>query len=160
MAWHKWTQMDNNHRITEKPGLEQTWKIIWFQQLTTQSWCYSSTQDGTAYSSRNGKTKRESLFYKSLLFHKPLMLWCFMVNISAGRESILAGAEGTQGGAVTAIPPDMLQKNLPPNSKFIIDLQSEAWRHIPTNIRTFRGLGFVLGGFLPSSQLLQQFMYI
>lgn len=36
MAWDKWTQMDNNHRITERPGLEQTWKIIWFQQWTKQ----------------------------------------------------------------------------------------------------------------------------
>lgn len=61
------------------------------------SWYYSSTQDGAANSSRNsGEIKEESLFCISLLFYKPLMLWCFILNITAGRESILAGAEEAQ----------------------------------------------------------------
>lgn len=55
----------------------------------------------------------------------------------------------TLGGVVTAIPPKVLQKSLLPKSRLNIDLYPEAWSHIPSNFLKFKGLDFVLGGFLP-----------
>lgn len=55
----------------------------------------------------------------------------------------------TLGGVATAMPPNVLQRNLPPNSRLHIDLYPEACSHIPPNILNFKGLGFGLGGFLP-----------
>lgn len=70
-------------------------------------------------------------------------LWCSDVSWSllAGRASWLEQRRHRiQGGAVTAIPPDVLQKNLLlSKSKLNIDLYPEAWRHIPSNILIAEG---------------------
>lgn len=71
-------------------GWNRPERLFGSSKCPNRSWYYSCTQDGAANS---GEMKEESLFYISLLFYKPLMLWCLMLNIPAGRESILAGAE-------------------------------------------------------------------
>lgn len=159
MAWDKWTQMDNNHRITERRGLEQTWKIIRFQQVTKQvlvlqqhpGWSCKQLQKQWGDKGGIPFLYIPSLLqtFDALMFHAKHHCW------QGERASWLEQRRHwTQGGAVTAIPPDVLQKNLLlPKSKLNIDLYPEAWRHIPSNILTFtfypKGLGFVLGGFLP-----------
>lgn len=81
-----WTQMDYNYRITERPGLEQTWKIIWFQQFTQQVLVLQQHPEWSCKSSRNsGEMKEESPFYTSLPFTK---LWCSDISCST---SLLAG---------------------------------------------------------------------
>lgn len=97
--WKSWLE----HRwitITESQkglGWNRPERLFGSKNWPNRSWYYSGTQNGAANSSRNsGEMQEKSLFCLSLLFYKPLMLWYFMLNISAGRESILAGAGEAQ----------------------------------------------------------------
>lgn len=97
--WKPWPGTSEHRWITitesqQGLGWNRLERLFGSNKWPNRSWYHSSIQDGAANSSRNrGEIKEESLFYISLLFYKPLMLWCFMLSITAGRESILAGAE-------------------------------------------------------------------
>lgn len=139
------------------PGIKQT--RMGSKWPNTKSWNLNSIKERAANSSSKGEGRRE----ESLLLYKSSMLWCSGIKHhcwQAKSFQLDLMRHRTQGGVVTEMPSDVFQKNLLPKPRPNIDLYPETWSNTPSNILNFKGLGFVLGGFLPSSQMFQRFVCI